>query len=189
MIISKITPGLHYEKDLSVNFEGYYYYKNLRVKKGDLQVNLDLPLAVVGDVLVAGDIIAPNGIGGFRRFETKGSVKSNGLVSVAMGHIKVDGDLECDGLVSDGDVFVGKDLKATYIECDGSVQAKGNINVSKYIACKDQIRAGLALDNPDDAKIFCEEVRHGEIVCGTLNLTGSKKADTAANDADVPSQV
>lgn len=175
MVISKITPGLRYEKNEAINYAGYYYFKKLLVKKGDLEVKLDAPLTVIGEVLVDGNIIAPNGITAARRLEARGGIKSDGIVSVGLGQIKTGGDLEADGIVADGNIMAGNNIKANYIECAGTMKANGNIEGKAYIACTELIYAGLGSENAEESEIRCAELRNGEVVTGTLVITGEPK--------------
>lgn len=177
--INKDFPGL-------IRFEDPRCGPNYIIKseiecKGILNIDLDLPLIVVGNVRATGGIYSNTTLKCGGELQTNGDLKVKGDVQILFVEgdyspkvITVGKDMIVDGYVfTSGSITVGSSLVVSDwigtmdgdIIVGGGIRSGGRIMTPGVIDCKKRIFAGLqpnATSKRCDKTIMCKELKNGE---------------------------
>lgn len=163
-----------------------YFFRGDISAAGDLDIDLDRKLLVIGNITVKGNLTTKNEIFVMGDIKVRGDLMTASVVG-AMNDIYVGG-----AIWSAKSVHAGQDVIAKKgISCGRTVKAGRNvisgegINVGRsvkalcgYVSCEKRIFAGISLHQDTEnytGRVFCSEFRKGDIVLGELKIRPDKR--------------
>jgi len=134
-----------------------HYTISSLIVNDDLYVNLDMPLSVLNDLFVAGNLKADNDISIEGRtlingtFSGKSLASKKGIVirqnSLVSGSLRSDNHITVEGLRISSDIVTNKSFVASgQVDSKGNMAAGETIVLSKFSSFKGSIVAGLMID-------------------------------------------